>query len=422
MAKCNRLLYFLVTLYQLTEVFKLVSAIDWNKVKPMYLVAMHPKPTNSAMHDANDDEPLVLNLETDPMPENDITKEAMNRIFGGSEADFASFPYQIGFLLQRPKGLYWCGGSLISHEYVLTAAHCVDMASRALVFLGAHDIKDPHEPGQIRMMVYHRDFYIFPTWNPRKLKDDIAIVRLPRSVSYNERIQPIQLPKRDYEYRTFEDKLGVASGWGRYATGVHAISNVLRYVQLRIVNGRTCKNNFPLSYRSTNICTSGRYQKSTCNGDSGGPLVLQRRTSRKRVLVGITSFGSIFGCDRGYPAAFTKVASYLDWIVDITGIDPSLDVADAIRLQKRPKDHYYYGGKTKYTTTKQKKPTRLPTPSVEDEDSFDIEDESEEIGVINTSNRKYPDAELFSMHLSQKKFTRSSTMPKNSTKKKTKNK
>ncbi|XP_073836503.1 chymotrypsin BI-like isoform X2 [Musca autumnalis] len=401
MAKCNRLLYFLVTLYQLTEVFKLVSAIDWNKVKPMYLVAMHPKPTNSAMHDANDDEPLVLNLETDPMPENDITKEAMNRIFGGSEADFASFPYQIGFLLQRPKGLYWCGGSLISHEYVLTAAHCVDMASRALVFLGAHDIKDPHEPGQIRMMVYHRDFYIFPTWNPRKLKDDIAIVRLPRSVSYNERIQPIQLPKRDYEYRTFEDKLGVASGWGRYATGVHAISNVLRYVQLRIVNGRTCKNNFPLSYRSTNICTSGRYQKSTCNGDSGGPLVLQRRTSRKRVLVGITSF---------------------DWIVDITGIDPSLDVADAIRLQKRPKDHYYYGGKTKYTTTKQKKPTRLPTPSVEDEDSFDIEDESEEIGVINTSNRKYPDAELFSMHLSQKKFTRSSTMPKNSTKKKTKNK
>lgn len=209
------------------------------------------------------------------------------------------------------------------------------------------------------------------------------------SVFVLERIQPIQLPKHDYEYRSFEDKLGVASGWGRYAAGVHAISNVLRYVQLRIVNGRICRNNFPLSYRSTNICTSGRYQKSTCNGDSGGPLVLQRRTSRKRVLVGITSFGSIFGCDRGYPAAFTKVASYLDWIVHVTGIDPSLDVSEAIRYGKGSKAQRH---KNKYK--KHKNPTRLPPrpPNA----SIVSEDESEEeIGVINTTIRKHPDAVPF---------------------------
>lgn len=67
----------------------------------------------------------------------------------------------------------------------LKIIHSLLRASRALVFLGAHDIKNPHEAGQIRMMIYHKDFIIYPTWNPRRLKDDIALVRLPKSVKYN---------------------------------------------------------------------------------------------------------------------------------------------------------------------------------------------------------------------------------------------
>lgn len=213
------------------------------------------------------------------------------------------------------------------------------------MFLGAHDIKNASEPGQIRIMVYPNNFIIFPTWNSRKLKDDIALVRLPEPIEYNgngnqsthtnlyfyknriafiiilDKIKPIELPDNDFEYKNFEGKLAIASGWGRYASGVHAISNVLRYVRLRITSGKVCKRTFPFSYRSTNICTSGANRKSTCNGDSGGPLVMQKKRSKTRVLVGITSFGSVLGCDRGYPAAFTKVASYMDWISDETDID-----------------------------------------------------------------------------------------------------
>ncbi|KAH8380334.1 hypothetical protein KR009_010036 [Drosophila setifemur] len=362
--------------------------LDWQHVKPMYLVSMYPGPfglgtssstssssssassfsspfsspdtssSGSMEHDAEtsasnvqsrrlnsggisgfsmeedleEREPLVLNLETTPLLEKMLPEGAMamDRIFGGDVGNPHCFPYQVGMLLQRPKGLYWCGGSLISEKHVLTAAHCVDMAKRALVFLGANEIKNAKEKGQVRLMVPSSNFHIYPTWNPKRLKDDIALVRLPHAVSFNERIHPIQLPKRHYEYRSFKNKLAIASGWGRYATGVHAISNVLRYVQLQIIDGRTCKSNFPLSYRGTNICTSGRNSRSTCNGDSGGPLVLQRRHSKKRVLVGITSFGSIYGCDRGYPAAFTKVASYLDWISDETGVSSHQDTTEAI--------------------------------------------------------------------------------------------
>lgn len=34
----------------------------------------------------------------------------------------------------------------------------------------------------------------------------------------------------------------------------------------------------------------------------------------KWILIGVTSFGSASGCEKGYPNGFTRVRSYLDWI------------------------------------------------------------------------------------------------------------
>ncbi|XP_022218641.2 transmembrane protease serine 12 [Drosophila obscura] len=409
----TKLLTWIALLYAATSsIGGVAAALDWQQVKPMYLVSMYPGPFGMAMsqspssssssisssmeqdaemsasnlesringggngnsdEDVDVREPLVLNLETTPLLEKMLPEGAMamDRIFGGDVGNPHCFPYQVGMLLQRPKGLYWCGGSLISEQHVLTAAHCVDMAKRALVFLGANEIKNAKEKGQVRLMVPSSNFHIYPTWNPKRLKDDIALIRLPHAVSFNDRIHPIQLPKRHYEYRNFKNKLAIASGWGRYATGVHAISNVLRYVQLQIIDGRTCKTNFPLSYRGTNICTSGRNSRSTCNGDSGGPLVLQRRQSKKRVLVGITSFGSIYGCDRGYPAAFTKVASYLDWISDETGVNSHQDTTEAIFFDQYMRD---YG--------KPRQSRRLEQHHQEDQEEDDQPDELD----VNTSS------------------------------------
>ncbi|KAJ8982907.1 hypothetical protein NQ317_004561 [Molorchus minor] len=58
------------------------------------------------------------------------------------------------------------------------------------------------------------------------------------------------------------------------------------------------------------MCTSGVSQLNICLGDSGSPLMVDG------VQVGIASFGSDFGCESGFPGVYTRVTSYIDWILE----------------------------------------------------------------------------------------------------------
>ncbi|XP_069694343.1 brachyurin-like [Periplaneta americana] len=258
-------------------------------------------------------EPQLPNI---PLPK--VLPNAGSRITGGEEAALHQFPYQAAVLVHTPDGTGFCGGSLLSPEWVLTAAHCADPADSFTVILGAHRVMET-EDTQVRFDVTEK--HVHPAWDPLRISNDVALLRLPSSVQLSQHIQTLRLPTLSQKDETFADVMAVASGWGRDSDNSESISPVLRWVRTPITTNYMCGVLYFGAINDGHICVSGTGGKSTCNGDSGGPLVVEDAEGRP-TQVGVVSFGISFGCEIGWPAAFARVTYYLDWILSTTGIAP----------------------------------------------------------------------------------------------------
>lgn len=240
------------------------------------------------------------------------------RITNGELAKAGQFPYQVGLSLVFGDKSAWCGGTLISDRWILTAAHCTDGADGVTAYLGAIDIKNNYEKGQNRIYTSKSNIIVHAEWDPSTLSNDISLIKLPVVIEFNDRIQPAKLPKKNGEYSTYVGDMVWASGWGRDSDAATGVTPLLRYIEVPIMKQSTCNTYFFGSVTDKMICISGKDGKSTCNGDSGGPLVYKE--DGINYVIGATSFGIGLGCEKGWPAVFTRVTSYLDWIEEKSGV------------------------------------------------------------------------------------------------------
>lgn len=93
------------------------------------------------------------------------------------------------------------------------------------------------------------------------------------------------------------------------------LSNRLQKVSLEITNQSSCESAYPNKITSAQFCTYTN-GKDTCNSDSGGPLMYTTNTTGVNLLyqIGVTSYGLY--CASSSPSVNTKVAAYLDWIIN----------------------------------------------------------------------------------------------------------
>ncbi|XP_006868535.1 PREDICTED: plasminogen-like isoform X2 [Chrysochloris asiatica] len=232
-------------------------------------------------------------------------KKCPGRVVGGCVANPHSWPWQIS--LRTRFGQHFCGGTLISPEWVLTAAHCLERSSRPSsykVILGAHkEMKLEADVQEIEVA----KLFVQPA------RADIALLKLSRPAIINDIVIPACLPPPNYVVADRTECY--ITGWGD-TKGTYG-AGLLKEAQLPVIENKVCNRYEYLNGRvkSSELCAGLLAGGAdSCQGDSGGPLVCFEKD--KYILQGVTSWG--LGCAQpNKPGVYVRVSRFVPWIEEV---------------------------------------------------------------------------------------------------------
>lgn len=231
-------------------------------------------------------------------------------IVGGSAAPEGAYPFMAA--ITDSSGFQFCGGSVISSGWVLTAAHCVvddkKKPSGVKVVTGRTNLGNTSQGQVITASAIH----IHPKYDENGW--DAALIRL----STNTTAPAVTLSTSANENLEAAGTVLRVTGWGDQ-TGTLGLTatNQMRWVDVKVVSDNECgRTNFGF-HGPTGVCAAD-IAKDSCQGDSGGPMFHNGAT---RIQVGIVSYG--VGCGvPGFPGVYSEVnnADIRSWITSVAGV------------------------------------------------------------------------------------------------------
>ncbi|XP_041075142.1 inactive serine protease PAMR1-like isoform X1 [Polyodon spathula] len=225
-----------------------------------------------------------------------------------------------------------CSGALINQRSVLVAAHCVTelgklnviKAADIRVLVGKHhqsDTKELKSQQQLQISA----ILVHPNYDPLVLDSDLALLKLLDKARLSEKVQPACLPGSHNGEGT--EPQGFVTGWSILS---HE-NETVRVGAIELGDAVACESQYAQNGISVSVSDNMFCAKehphgfsNICPSDTGGIAVVRATSSSSPGgqqqsgvvwrLLGLVSWGYEQACTPGLYTAYTRVASFKDWI------------------------------------------------------------------------------------------------------------
>ncbi len=239
----------------------------------------------------------------------DAVDSADSEIVGGVISTIEAVPWQVAVM--TPRFQQYCGGSIISANWIVTAAHC-QVSVGDQIGAGSAKLSTIRTAGQVRSVA---QVITASGFSDPSTGRDIALLRLSTPLNLDGvKTRAIAYAKATDTALYNTGTLATVSGWGTLSSGGSS-PNTVRRVDVRVSSAADVRSAY--GNVSSDQFGGAAPGKDSCQGDSGGPFIV--RNGSTPVLTGIVSYGN--GCAlAGFPGMYSRVASFASFIASTTGV------------------------------------------------------------------------------------------------------